>query len=251
MPNAFVRKLRRFTPLGDEEVAALVRLVANPARHPRGTDLVREGERPEATQLLLRGWACRYKILSNGKRQIVGFLVPGDSCDVHVTLLDVMDHSIELLTDADVVAIPAGKSKRLMERFKRIETALWCSTLVDEAILREWLANMGQRDGHARVAHLLCELWFRLKAIGQVDEREEFDFPLTQEQIGDALGLTPVHVNRMLKRLKEERLIALEQRRLRLLDPPRLFAFCGFDPSYLHPGQGRPVAERRSDGAKR
>jgi CRP-like cAMP-binding protein len=250
MPNAFVRKLRRFTPLGDQEVAALVRLLANPVRRPRGTDLVREGERPNATQVLLHGWACRYKILSGGRRQIVGFLLPGDACDLHVTLLGVMDHSIGLLTDADVVAIPAAQSAQLIERYKRIETALWCSTLVDEAILREWLTNMGQRDSHARVAHLLCELWFRLKAIGQVDERQQFDFPLTQEQLGDALGLTPVHVNRMLKRLREEGLIAIEQRRMTLLDPPRLFSVCGFDPSYLHQ-EGGPMADKRSDGGRR
>jgi CRP-like cAMP-binding protein len=251
MPNAFVRKLRRFAQLGDDEVAALVRIAAHPVRHPRGIDLVREGERPEAMQLLLHGWACRYKIFATGKRQIVGFLLPGDACDVHVTLLDVMDHSIGLLTDADVVAIPAAESAWLMERFARIETALTCSTLVDEAILREWLVSMGQRDAYARVGHLLCELWFRLKAIGQVDERQRFDFPLTQEQIADALGLTPVHVNRMLRRLKEDGLIALDHRRLALLDASRLIAVSGFDPSYLHQAGGGPAAKVAPDYAKR
>lgn len=249
MPNAFVRKLRRFAALDDDDVAALVKLVSGPVHFPSGLDLVREGERPEATQLLLHGWACRYKTLSSGNRQIVGFLLPGDTCDLHVTLLHVMDHSICLLTDAHVVAVPTDELELLMERHAKIAAALHCSTLVDEATLREWLANLGRRDAYARVGHLICELWFRLKAVGQVDERHAFEFPLTQEQVGDATGLTPVHVNRMLRRLREDRLIAIERRRLTVRDPRRLSAASGFDPTYLHQDQGSLAAQRRIDRA--
>ncbi|WP_114951981.1 Crp/Fnr family transcriptional regulator [Sphingosinicella terrae] len=245
MPNAFVRKLRRFADLDDEAVGRLVRLTSRAEPRGRGSDLVRQGERPLAMQLLLSGWACRYKSLASGRRQIVGFLLPGDICDLHVTLLRRMDHSIGLLTDACVVAVTAAEEQEL-ERHASIRTALTCSTLVDEAILREWLTTVGQRGALARVGHLVCEIWYRLKAVGQVDERERFAFPLTQDVLGDTLGLTPVHVNRMLRRLRDERLIELERKQLRLPDPARLVATCGFDPAYLHLDQKRRLTSGMS-----
>ena len=247
MPNAFVRKLRRFAELSDEEVTLLVEMVSTWAERPGGTDLVREGDRPQATRLLLSGWACRYKMLPAGNRQIVGFLLPGDTCDLHVTLLDVMDHGIALVADSRVVALTTEALESAMRRHQGIATALHCSTLVDEAILREWLTSAGRRDAYARVGHLICELWHRLKAIGQVDEREQFHFPLTQEQLADALGLTGVHVNRMLRKLREDRLVTLGERRLRLLDPERLAAVSGFDPTYLHQGKEKQAPSRRFD----
>ena len=242
MPNAFVRKLRRFADLEQGDVAALVHLVAQPIPRPAGIDLVQQGDRPVAMQLLLEGWACRYKELANGTRQIVGFLLPGDSCDLHVTLLEERDHGIRLITDAQAVAIPARTLDSLLARHPNIEAALWRSTLADEAILREWLINMGRRDAHARVGHLICEIWHRLKAIGQVDERNGFAFPLVQEQIGDAVGLTSVHVNRMFRRLREEGLVVVRNRHLTVMDPARLIAVSEFDPAYLHD---------RSESAKR
>lgn len=173
-------------------------------------------------------------MLRDGRRQILGYLLPGDICDLHVTLLGEMDHSIALLTDAEVVAIPAKGLQEVMERHRAIERALWRATLVDEAVLREWLTNLGQREAFSRVGHHLCELWHRMRIIGQVDEDEQFDLPLTQEELGDSLGLTAVHVNRVLKRLRDNGLIALKHKRLTLLDPRRLTAVTGFDADYLH-----------------
>ena len=240
MPNAFVRKLRRFADLDAGAVAGLVRLAEKPERHHRGGDLICEGERPVALQLLLSGWACRYKSLADGRRQIVGLLLPGDLCNLHVTLLQSLDHSIGLLTDADVVAIDPDQ---IMALGAKVEKALDCSVLADEAILREWLTTIGQRDACARVGHLICEIRYRLKAIGQVDERQAFDFPLTQEDLGDTIGLTPVHVNRMMKRLRDEGLVETGRRRLRLPDPARLAALSGFDPAYLHLDERQARAE--------
>jgi CRP-like cAMP-binding protein len=236
MTNAFTRKLSRFAEFSDEEIAALERLSANPEHCERGRDLIRQGDRPDVVQLLLDGWAYRYKVLKNGRRQILGYLLPGDICDVHITLLSEMDHSIGLLTDAQVVTIPSPHLQEIMERHRKIELAIWCAVLVDEAILREWLTNMGQRDAFSRVGHHLCELWHRMKSVGLVNEDEQFDLPLTQEELGDSLGLTSVHVNRTLKRLKEDGLIALTQRRLTVLDPKRLTRVTGFDATYLHLG---------------
>lgn len=200
----------------------------------RGRDLARQGDRPIAVQLLLSGWAYRYKVLKDGSRQIVAYLLPGDICDLHGTMLGELDHSIGLLTDADVVSVPAEEMREVMERHRRIERALWRASLADEATLREWLANIGQRDAFGRTGHHLCELWHKMKSIDLVDDSEEFDLPMTQEELGDSLGLTSVHVNRTIKRLREEGLIALKQRRLTVLDPRRLAAITGFDPAYLY-----------------
>ena len=237
MTNAFTRKLSRFADFSDEELAALERLSAQPEHRPRGRDLIRQGDRPDVVHLLLSGWAFRYKVLNDGKRQIVGYLLPGDICDLHVTLLDEMDHSIGLLTDAEVVTIPSREMHEVMERHRAIERALWCATLVDEAILREWLTNVGQRDAFTRIGHHLCELWHRMMSVGLVNEHDQFDLPLTQEVLGDTLGLTSVHINRTVKRLREDGLIALKQKRLTVLDPKRLMKLTGFEPDYLHLGK--------------
>lgn len=234
MTNAFIRKMRRFAQFSAEEQAALEHMSAAPEQRARGRDLVRQGDRSNAVQLLLDGWAYRYKVLKDGSRQIVGYLLPGDACDLHSTLLGEMDHSIGLLTDAVVAAVPAEEMRNILERHRSIERAFWRSSLVDEATLREWLANIGQRDAFSRTGHHLCELWHRTKNRGLVDKSEEFDLPLTQEELGDALGLTAVHINRTIKRLREEGLIAIGQRRLTVLNPKRLTEITGFDPAYLH-----------------
>lgn len=242
MTNAFTRKLSRFVDLSHEEIAVLEQLSANPERRQRGSDLVRQGDRTGVVNLLLRGWAYRYKVLKDGQRQIVGYLLPGDICDLHIALLEETEHSIGLLTDAQVVQIPLGVINEVMEQNRGIERALWCSTLVDEAILREWLTNMGQRDAFSRIAHHLCELWHRMLAIGLVSDHE-FDLPLTQEVLGDTLGLTSVHVNRTLKRLREEGLLSIHNKRLTVLNPLKLTKLTGFDPGYLHLRKARAQAK--------
>lgn len=242
MTNAFIRKLSRFGELTDEEIGVLESLSANHEHRPRGRDLIRQGECADAVQLLLEGWAFRYKVLKNGRRQILGYLLPGDICDLHITLLSEMDHSVGLLTDAQVVTIPSQQLREAMKRHPQIEQALWSAVLVDEAILREWLTNLGQRDAFSRAGHHLCELWHRMRNAGLVNEDEQFDLPVTQEELGDALGLTSIHINRTLRRLREEGLVAIRQKRLTVLDTKRLTQATGFDPAYLHLGQ-RPRAD--------
>lgn len=193
--------------------------------------------------LLVEGWACRYKILRDGKRQIMAYLVPGDLCDVHIFILKQMDHSIGLLSDAKVVAIAKDKILQLFEEHPNLARALWWSTLTDEAVLREWLVNMGQRDAYDRVAHLLTELWLRLRTVGLTNDGS-FELPVTQTDLGDTLGLTSVHVNRTLQRLRVEGLIDLSRGRLHILDVPKLMAVTHFEPNYLHLGDGQIDAAR-------
>lgn len=233
MTNAFIRKLARFGDFTLEEQQALVRICANAEQRTRGKDLVRQGDRSSRVQLLLSGWGFRYKVLKDGSRQIVGYLLPGDICDLHGTVLGRMDHSVGLLTDAEIALVPSGEMLELLELHRPIERALWRAALVDEAILREWLANIGQRDAFSRIAHHICELWHRMQAIGLVSGENSFHLPLTQEELGDALGLTSVHVNRTIKRLREQGLILIENKQLTVLDAMRLINVTNFDPTYL------------------
>lgn len=231
--NPLVRKLGMFAELEPADMATLERLTVNPRSYRAGQDLIREGDRPDFVFLLIEGWAYRYKILPSGRRQILAYLLPGDFCDIHIYVLKHMDHSIALLNDAKVVPVPATDMLALMDEHPQIERALWWATLVDEAILREWLTSLGQRDAFPRIAHILVELWLRMRAIGLAED-DRFSLPLTQTDLGDALGLTPVHVNRTLQRLRAEGLITLERKQLTLHDPKRLMAISEFEPNYLH-----------------
>ena len=233
MTNPLAAKLRNFAPLSKADEAVLDALCADVRPYRAKRDLIKEGDQPEFVFLLVEGWACRYKILHDGKRQIMAYLVPGDLCDVHIFILKQMDHSIGLLSDAKVAAISKAKMLKLFAERPNLAQALWWSTLTDEAVLREWIVNMGQREAYERIAHLLVEIWLRLKAVGQT-AGGTFELPVTQVDLGDTLGLTPVHVNRMLQRLRADNLIEVSRGRLRIPDVQRLMAVTRFEPNYLH-----------------
>ncbi len=241
--NPLIQKLGRFVPLNDAERAALEKLCVNSRKHAQGTDLIAEGDKPKAVFLILKGWAYRYKHLADGRRQIMAYLVPGDLCDIQIFLFEKMDHSIGLLSDAEVVKIPAAEILALMDRFPRIERALLWGTLVDEATLREWLLNVGQRFALQRLAHLFCELCVRLSVVGLVDDDESFILPVTQADLADTTGMTTVHINRTLQRLRRDKLIETGQRRLKILDFAGLAAIAGFEETYLHT-DGPPIEQR-------
>ncbi len=229
-----IEKLGRFVPLTEAEREALRNLSRNARTCQRGSDLIAEGDKPDSVFLLLEGWAYRYKHLANGSRQIMAYLIPGDLCDIRIFLFEQMDHSIGLLSDAKVVKIPAVEILELMDRFPRIERAMMWATLVDEATLREWLLNVGQRDALQRLAHLFCELCVRLRVVKMVDNHETFVMPLTQAELADTTGMTTVHVNRSLQRLRREELIVLKDGTLTILDFKRLAEMSGFNDVYLH-----------------
>lgn len=233
MSNPLIRKLRHGANLTDEDCAKLADASARTRRVDKRQDIIQEGDRPEYVQLVLEGFACRYKLLRDGSRQIMALLVPGDFCDIHVAILGEMDHSIATLSACILVEIPRDVVLDLTQNHPRIAHALLWATLVDEAVLREWLVNMNQRDADHRMAHLFCELLVRLQSVGLADEAG-FDLPITQQELGDLLGMSNVHVNRTLQTLREAGLIEFRSKRLTIPSVERLNAYAEFKPNYLH-----------------
>lgn len=246
MAEALLRKLRTFAQLEPDDLRAVERVCGDVHELPAGETLIREGERPARVHLLIDGWACRYKLMPDGARQIMAYLIPGDLCDIHIFVLKVMDHAIGLLGPARVAFIAPEAMLEIMDRHPRVARALWWATLVDEAVLREWLVNMGQREAYERIAHLLSEMWLRLRAVG-LAEGDAFSLPLTQKELGDTMGLTPVSVNRALQRLRKQGLISLDQKQLTIHDTQGLMDVSAFEPNYLHLDQ-RGAGERGGHG---
>ena len=230
--NRLTRKLEAFGPLPDADRLLLDEVIRPAQAVGLRMDLIREGETPHHVNLILEGFACRYKILPTGRRQIMAYLVPGDFCDLHVFILKAMDHTIATLSPCTMVKISRSRILELLER-PAIARAFWWAALVDEATLREWLVNIGARKAEERVAHLLCELLLRLETVG-LTTGTQYALPLTQAELADTVGLTGVHVNRILQRLRRDGLITLKSKRLVILDEERLKAFGGFNPNYLH-----------------
>lgn len=231
--NPLIRKLENLTPLSAEDRSLLEQLSSRTRPVRARTDLIREGDSPQGAFLVMEGIACRYKLRAGGGRQIMAYLLPGDFCDLDFALLNEMDHSIGALSACQVVQISAETVQDVLLNHPAIARALRLSTLVDQATLREWLVNIGRRFAEERLAHLLCELMTRLAAVGRVSE-DAYDLPLTQVDLADTVGLTSVHVNRTLKVLRKEGLIAMTGRRVRILDLPRLQALAEFKANYLH-----------------
>ena len=237
MSDVFVRKLEQVARLSPADrkalrVAASGRLRSVGARE----DVVREGDRPRAMTVFLSGWACLYKMIEDGRRQLLAFFVPGDFCDLNIFLLDEMDHSIGTITPVTVAEMSREQLAGLMARHHRLSAALWRDTLVKASIQREWTLNLGQRNALERVAHLVCELYVRLRAVRLADDGL-CEMPITQADLADATGLSPVHVNRTLQELRHSNLLAWKGKSLYVPDFDALAATALFNPAYLHLGQ--------------
>jgi CRP-like cAMP-binding protein len=230
--HSLVQKLEQFTKLSEEERTVLEACVSRIENFDAEQDIVREGDRPDAVHLLLSGWAGRYKIL-DGVRHIMAYLIPGDLCDIQITLLTTMDHSIGTLSPCTVATIPRDRITSIIDTQKHLARALSWSTLVDEAILREWLVSLALRPAEARMAHLICEMLLRSRAVGLADG-DSFQMPLTQIQLSQTLGLSAVHMNRTIQKLRNGGVISFEGVRMTVLDWKRLTAEARFDPTYLH-----------------
>jgi len=245
MSNPFLRKMAFGTDLTTEDLALLAEVSSYARPIAAKTDLISEGEQPTNVHLVMSGYACRYKTLPDGRRQIMAIFVPGDVCDLHVQILGEMDHSIGTLSDAAVVDISPVKIDELIAN-PRINRGLWWMTLVDEGTLREWLVSMGQRGATEQMAHIFCELHLRLQSVG-LAAGDSFDIPGTQEDLADLMGVTPVHVSRTLATLRQSDLLRIDRGRLTILDVARLRALGGFNPNYLHlrdgPGVSRKLKE--------
>lgn len=228
-PHALLTSLlRERHPIGDEERAALATLTLHVEALAAGSLAVIEGDPVTHCSVLLSGYAGRLKTTLKGERQILSLHVPGDFVDLQHLLVEVADHSIEMMTTARVLRIPKAPLLALIEQSPAIGLALWRLTLVEGSRFREWITNIGRRDAQARIAHLFCE--FAARSPGRPLPR----FPLTQVELADATGLTPGHVNRVLRDFTSIGAIGENKRPIEIIDIDRLNDIAGFDPSYLH-----------------
>jgi CRP-like cAMP-binding protein len=233
--NTFLRKIESvalFEPT-EAERAALIALPMQINHFDAYQDIVREGDRPSRSFALMEGIACTYKSTRAGKRQVMGYHVPGDVPDFQSLHLEVLDISIATVSPCRIGFVQHEAVRAMLRSHPRLGEVFWRATLIDAAIVREWMLNTGRRDAYARMAHLFCELVTRLGAVGLAPDRT-CDLPMTQPELADALGITSVHVNRTIRDLKAAGLISLRGRRLVVHDWDGLVAAAEFDPSYLH-----------------
>lgn len=250
MPNALTRRLEEYIPLTDADRSELANLCAQSTHTISAKrDLICEGEAPRSVYIILDGWACHYRSLGDGRRQIVDFAIPGDLCDLNLFILDRMDHSIAAITRLKVAEVGREVLHRVVTSFPNITTALWWVELVSKSIHREWIVSFGQRSARQRIAHLFCELFLRLESVGMTNGFS-CDVPLTQADIAETTGLTAVHVNRTLQDLRRDGLIVLERQRLTIPDMAALQGTALFNPDYLHIGRlhRHTKAGRRAGG---
>jgi CRP-like cAMP-binding protein len=228
-----VRRLERRSPLEEGDRNALLSLPHSVKKLAAGAHIVRDGDSVDHCSLLLSGFAYRYKLTGEGGRQIISLHIAAEFLDLQNSLLGVADHSVQMLTDAEIALIPSSVLQELALQRPGIARALWIDTLIDASIFREWVVNVGRRDSRARVAHILCEFSLRLEAAG-LASNHRYELPMTQEQLADAVGLTSVHVNRVLKQLGEEGLIRRDRRSITIEDWNRMRAAGDFNERYLH-----------------
>lgn len=233
MVKPLVHKLESFVKLSQDDRAAIDRIARAQREIAPRRDLLREGDSPRYVHLVLEGWACRYKTLPDGRRQIVSFFLPGDFCDLNVYVLKEIDHSVGAITRLRVADIAREEMEAVTATHPRITQALWWYELVAAAVQREWTLNLGQRSAYERLAHLLVELFLRLDVVG-LTRGDSCDLPLTQNDIADASGLTAVHVNRTLQELRRAGLIVLQGRTLTIPDMAALQSAAMFNANYLH-----------------
>lgn len=228
-----IRKLELRLALSPEEKGALRSTFAATREYTSGQDLLTEGERPTFVGALLRGALCCYKALPNGLRQIVALPLPGDILDLHSFSLERIDHSIGALAPSILAIATHAAVEEMTEAHPRLAMLLWRDAVVEAAVAREWVVNCGRRDAHARIAHMLCEIYVRAAAVGLAKDGV-CPLPMTQSDVGDATGLSVVHVNRVLQRLRAENLIVFGSGRLTIHDWDGLAKAAGFNPAYLH-----------------
>jgi CRP-like cAMP-binding protein len=231
--TVLIRKLESIASLSDEERLAIESLPVRVQHLAGRQDIIRDGDKLPQCCLIISGWACRYKLLSAGKRQIFSFHIAGDIPDLQSLHVPAIDHSLATLTTATVAFIPHESIRALAARHPGIASLLWRDTLIDAGIFRAWMVGMGCRSAFERIAHLFCELYLKLQAVG-LAEGYRCPLPVTQMDLADALGLTPVHVNRVLKEMRGQSLITLRSRTLVIEAWDELRNAGEFDPGYLH-----------------
>ncbi|TCR85322.1 Crp/Fnr family transcriptional regulator [Rhizobium sp. BK376] len=232
MIEPLLLNLRSHDILSEDEVRDLTSVIVKERRFSAGEDVVSEGARPTYSTLLLDGFSGRYKVLSDGTRQITALHVPGDFVDLHAFLLKQMDHGIIAMSACHVAFADHAQLKRITEKSPHLTRLLWLGTLVDGAIHREWIVAMGRRSKKAHLAQLICELFVRLQVV-QRTNGSSFQFPLTQLEMADVLGLSLVHLNKTLQALRKEGTFTWENRTITIVDWERLQEIAEFDRTYL------------------
>jgi CRP-like cAMP-binding protein len=227
------RKFERRAELDDADRAAHMALPFHAKTIEAGRYLLREGTLTTYSTLLLSGFAFRHKLTTEGERQIVSIHVPGDFIDLEGSLLRTADHNVQTLTPCKVATVGRDHIVNLIDSHPRVGRAMWIDTLVDGSIYREWVMNVGRRAARPRIGHILCEFGRRVELAG-LGDADGYEFPMTQEQLADATGLTPVHVNRTLKSLEADGLIVRDRRFIGIPDWARLRDMAGFNELYLH-----------------
>ncbi|MBA2934457.1 Crp/Fnr family transcriptional regulator [Sphingomonas sp. CGMCC 1.13654] len=220
----------------------LERAVTERRRLPARSTLLERGDALRQSTMLINGFMIRYIDDLEGRRQVVAFHVPGDFVDLHGYPLEVLDHSIATLTEVEIANVPHSALKQLTDRDAEFARKLWASTLLDAAMHREWLFRLGRLDAGGRVAHFLAETNVRLGAIGRSDG-SGFDLPITQTDLSEITGLTSIHVNRVLRMMREERICTFRSSRVEIADLERLERIAQFDPTYLYVKAGVPGSQ--------
>ena len=233
LADVFLRKLDSIHLLDADDRQAVNRLPLQVGALKADQDIVREGDRPTRSCFLLSGMACWHKVTGEGKRQILSFQIPGDLPDMQSIHLSTLDSTLTTVSPTRVAFVQHEPLRDICARRPNVASAFWRMTLIDAAIFREWVANLGGRQAYGRVSHLLCEMIVRLDAVGLADDRS-CDLPITQTELANATGLSTVHVNRTLQALRRKKLIRWKDSRLEVLDWPGLREAGDFDATYLH-----------------
>ena len=251
MANPLTLKLEQFTRLDAVDRQRLDQLLTHKQKTFKpGEVMIPEGKHVGEIHLVLSGLAVRSKQMPDGGRQIMAFLVPGDLCDAEVFVLEAMDHDISAVSETTCAVIPSRVIEDLLTESSTLTRCLWWSTMTDSAVLRERIIDHGRRDARERLAHLFYEMLIRFRIVLETSDNT-YPFPPTQEELADATGMTPVHLNRVVQQLRTDGLIEWKDKMLTVLDPPRLRKVAGFHASYLHltrtENRDREVSGRADD----
>ncbi|MGB3710833.1 MAG: Crp/Fnr family transcriptional regulator [Erythrobacter sp.] len=221
------------SPLSEESRAAILGLSVTQRSFEPLSYIVREADSPRHCGIVVSGFAYRQKLTRSGTKQILSLLIPGDPIDAQGLFLDVADHSVQMLTRGTVALVPKSEMEELFETRKDVAHALLLTVLAEASMFREWIVNLGRRSGLERIAHLLCEFGARLDAAGW-HHTAPYELPMTQEDLGDSVGLSPVHVNRSLKALEEDNYVRRGRGTIRFDSWKAMRDLAGFNDRYLH-----------------
>jgi len=244
-PNPLVRladKLALHAPLSPTDRIALLELPYAVRSVEAGSYLLRDCDKPDRCGMLVSGFAYRHKTNAEGYRQIVSLLIAGEIYDLQQLYLATADSNVQALTNCELATISHEQLRKLATERPSVALAFVATAMVELSMAREWTLNVGRRDARTRTAHFLCEVAFRLDKLS-LPHGQPFELPMTQEQIGDALGLTPVHINRTLKTLVNAGLIGHTKHHITIPNWASLVVAAGFNSRYLHINRGEPVLQ--------